>query len=64
MENSLFLRLLREKAQDQHGDDKGEGEEYECVADGCRRRADTACVVETMHAGEQIFKIMDEIVAV
>ena len=64
MEDSLFLRLLREKAQDQHGDDKGEGEEYECVADGCRRRADTACVVETMHAGEQIFKIMDEIVAV
>ncbi len=64
MEDSLFLRLLREKAQDQHGDDKGEGEEYECVADGCRRRADTACVVETMHAGEQIVKIMDEIVAV
>ena len=64
MEDSLFLRLLREKAQDEHGYDEGEGEEYKSVADGCRRHADTACVVETMHVGEQIFKIMDEIVAV
>ena len=64
MEDSLFFRLLREKAQDEHGYDEGEGDEYEGVADGRRRHADAACVVETMHAGEQIFKIMDEIFAV
>ena len=62
--DSFFLCLSWEKSQDEHGDDEGEGDEYEGVADGRRRHADAACVVETMHAGEQVFKIVDEIFAV
>ena len=59
--DSFVFRLLREKAQDEHGDDKGEREEYEYIADACRCRAGATGVLETMHAGEQIIKIMDEI---